>query len=609
MCGIIGYLGKQPATPLLLSGLQRLEYRGYDSAGVAVIDEANTLQVRKEKGKVSALREYINNHPLQGHIGIAHTRWATHGQPETRNAHPHSTGNIAIVHNGIIENHAKLKVELQQAGATFTSDTDSEVISQWLHHAVTQRSLPFRQAFSELLNVLEGAYAICAITSETPNTLYAARHGSPLVVGIADNECWIGSDTLALQGCATKGIFLHEGDYVIVSNSHIELFNRQHQPATPNIVPFLMETQAQDKAGYAHFMLKEIYEQPDIVRKTMQHYYDNATQTFNFDDVHIALDAIPAFTIIACGTSYYAAQIVSYWLEQYAAIPVCIDVASEFRYRKPVLPSNGVTMCISQSGETADTLAALRYAKQAGQHTIALVNVRSSTMAREADSVILTLAGAEIGVASSKAFTAQLTTLACLTLAIAKSRQTINSEQLDILLHGLSDVADKIEFVLEDVNSYDTLALALMYARDMLFIGRGTSYPLANEGALKMKEISYIHAEGYAAGELKHGPIALVDDGVPIIVIAPNDELFEKSASNLEETAARKGNIVLISSAKKIEEFKGNMTHHVALPECHPFHAPILYAVPLQLLAYYVALHKGADIDQPRNLAKSVTVE
>ena len=366
---------------------------------------------------------------------------------------------------------------------------------------------------------------------------------------------------------------------------------------------------AHDKGGYAHFMLKEIHEQPDVVRRTCTQYYDAGQDRFRFESLAVDLADISSLTMVACGTSFYAAQVASYWFEHYAKIPVRIDIASEFRYRGPILAEGGLALFISQSGETADTLAAMRYAAEAGQHTLALVNVISSTMAREADSVIQTLAGAEIGVASTKAFTAQLTTLSALVLEMARLKGHMSEDSYTTLRHGLGQVADLMESVLQDAPTYDSLALALMYARDMLFIGRGTSYPLANEGALKMKEISYIHAEGYAAGELKHGPIALVDDGVPIIVIAPDDELFDKSASNLEETAARKGNIVLISSSRKIAEFKGNMTHSASLPECHPFYAPILYALPLQLLAYYVALHKGADIDQPRNLAKSVTVE
>ena len=608
MCGIIGYIGNENATPLLIEGLKRLEYRGYDSAGVAVIDAMGHLAFSKEKGKVSALASLIDDAPIAGNIGIAHTRWATHGEPEQRNAHPHYVGDIAIVHNGIIENHHELREELQADGAIFTSETDSEVICQWLHRA-TQDGTPIREAFIALLPKLQGAYGVVAIDARSPDDIYVAKQGSPLVVGVSDNAHWVASDTIALAGCADHGLFLADGEYAMISRGGIQVYDEHNRKIDHEIVAFNVDAQTHDKGQYEHFMLKEIYEQPAVVRRTMQHYYDSDKETCSFPDLHCSLKDITSLTIIACGTSYYAAQVASYWLEQMAGIPVRIDIASEFRYRRPALTKGGAALFISQSGETADTLAALRYCKEMGQHTIAMVNVTSSSMAREADSMVQTLAGAEIGVASTKAFTAQLTTLACLTLSIAKSNGGIATDEHNELLRGLSTVADKIEHVLLDIASYDKLALALMYAKDMLFIGRGTSYPLANEGALKMKEISYIHAEGYAAGELKHGPIALVDDGVPIIVIAPNDELFEKTASNLEETAARKGNIVLISSQNVINNFKGNVTHSVALPSCHPFHAPILYAVPLQLLSYYVALRKGANIDQPRNLAKSVTVE
>ncbi len=608
MCGIIGYIGSKQASPLLVEGLKRLEYRGYDSAGIATINESNKLQIRKEKGKVINLETTLQTNPADGKIGIAHTRWATHGQPEQRNSHPHQSDEVAIVHNGIIENYHELKLELQSQGKVFISDTDSEVICHWLAHQTSQGK-SFKDAFLAMRTVLQGAYAIVAIHADEPTILYATRHGSPMVVATNTNEGWIASDSLALAGCVSEGIYLQEGDAAIVQAGEIEVFDSAGALVTRPKTCFNAVHQAHDKAGYAHYMLKEIYEQPAIIRRTIVDYFNGESEQFNFPQLKADFTAITSFTIVACGTSYYAAQVASYWLEQMAKIPVRIDIASEFRYRKPVLPKGGAAIFISQSGETADTLAALRYAKAAGQHVIAMVNVPTSSMAREADSVIQTLAGAEIGVASTKAFTAQLTTLACFTLKIALERGEIEHGAYLQLVHGMAEVADKIETVLEDAKHYDTLALALMYARDMLFLGRGTSYPLANEGALKMKEISYIHAEGYAAGELKHGPIALVDDGVPIIVIAPDDELFEKSASNLEETAARKGNIVLISSAEKIASFKGNMTHCAAMPSCNPFYAPILYAVPLQLLAYYVALHKGADIDQPRNLAKSVTVE
>jgi glutamine---fructose-6-phosphate transaminase (isomerizing) len=608
MCGIIGYAGLREAAPLLIAGLKRLEYRGYDSAGLAVMDAHSAVQVARAKGKVAALEAYVQTYPVQGSVGMAHTRWATHGAPEERNAHPHRTADVAIVHNGIIENYAELRASLQGEGAVFVSDTDSEVISQWLHRE-TMRGTPFLEAFFRLPTLLKGSYAIVALQNGAPETLYALRHGSPLVIGLSEGENWVGSDTLALAGCANQGIFLKDGEGAVITRETVQVLGADGTPTPSIITAFQVSEATVDKGEYAHFMLKEIYEQPDVIRRTITHYYDADSDSFRFDGLKVELAAMPALTIVACGTSFFAAQVASYWLEQMAKIPVRIDIASEFRYRTPVLPEGGVAMFISQSGETADTLAAMRYASEAGQHTVALVNVISSTMARAADSVIQTLAGAEIGVASTKAFTAQLATLAALVLEVARAKGHVPTAQYADLKHGLGAIADVMEVVLQDTTPYDQLARALMYARDMLFIGRGTSYPLAHEGALKMKEISYIHAEGYAAGELKHGPIALVDDGVPIIVIAPDDALFEKTASNLEETAARKGNIVLISSVKRIAEFKGNMTHSISVPECHPFHAPLLYALPLQLLSYFVALHKGADIDQPRNLAKSVTVE
>ncbi|TAE34666.1 MAG: glutamine--fructose-6-phosphate transaminase (isomerizing) [Alphaproteobacteria bacterium] len=608
MCGIVGFVGKRNATPLLIEGLRRLEYRGYDSAGVAVLS-ASGMAIAKTKGKVSALDAELVNHPIEGTAGIAHTRWATHGAPEQRNAHPHRVGQIALVHNGIIENYATLKMELIERGASFLSDTDTEVMSQWLHDRCAQ-GVSFAEAFGMMLPLLHGAYAIVALHEDEPDTLYVARKGSPMVVGTNDaQECWVGSDMLALAGYATQGYYLADGEYAILQPSNMRFFAADHTPIQVTMQSMNVGAEIHDKQGFAHFMLKEIHEQPDVIRKTLSHYYDHETQSVHFEGLTLDPTTISSITMVACGTSFYAAQVASYWFEQITHIPVRIDIASEYRYRHPIVPKGSAALFISQSGETADTLAAMRYAKEHGAHTIALVNVPTSTMAREADSVIRTLAGAEIGVASTKAFVAQLTTLAALVLCFGGARSTLSSEETAHLMHHLSGVAEQTQQVLDEKMHYDRLALALMYARDMLFIGRGTSYPLANEGALKMKELSYIHAEGYAAGELKHGPIALVDDGVPIIVIAPDDDLFDKSASNLEETAARKGNIVLISSKERVANFHGNVTHSVAVPACHPFVAPILYAVPLQLLSYYVALHKGADIDQPRNLAKSVTVE
>jgi glutamine---fructose-6-phosphate transaminase (isomerizing) len=608
MCGIIGYAGSQNVTPLLIEGLKRMEYRGYDSAGVAVISADNTLQFCKEKGKVSMLQDSLERSPIHGHMGIAHTRWATHGVPDQKNAHPHYMGSIAIVHNGIIENHHELRSELEAQGAIFMSDTDSEVISQYLYlHTLDGTSL--EDAFKQLLPKLQGAYGVVIIDARTPDKMLVAKQGSPLVIGLGEDGNWVASDTIALSGCASKGIHLLDGQHATITADDVIIYDINQNIVTTTIVEFGAHSQSYDKGNYAHFMLKEIYEQPDVLRSTITNYFNAEKDAYHFPKLLINLSDITSLTIIACGTSFYSAQVASYWFEQLAHIPVRIDIASEFRYRKPRLPEGNVTLFISQSGETADTLAAMRHCKELGRHTVAMVNVMSSTMAREADSTIQTYAGAEIGVASTKAFTAQLTTLACLVLEIARSKKTINETTYQNYRHLLSGAADLVQDALQDADKYDSMARALMYARDMLFIGRGTSYPLANEGALKMKEISYIHAEGYAAGELKHGPIALVDDGVPIIVIAPDDALFEKTASNLEETAARKGNIVLISSKEKIATFKGNVTHSAALPHCDPFISPILYAIPLQLLSYYVALHKGADIDQPRNLAKSVTVE
>ncbi|MDX2094707.1 MAG: glutamine--fructose-6-phosphate transaminase (isomerizing) [Alphaproteobacteria bacterium] len=607
MCGIIGVIGKQPAAPLVLDALRRLEYRGYDSAGIATLVDGR-IERRRAQGKLSALGALLDAHPLAGNIGIGHTRWATHGLPTEANAHPHATAQVAVVHNGIIENFQPLRAELEKAGHVFTSQTDTEVVPQLITYYLTQGKSP-REAVSACLKRLEGAFALGIIFADTPEMLYAARLGSPLAIGFGAGENYLGSDAVALAPLTRKICYLAEGDWAEITRDRVTIFDAEDRIVERPIKTSALTGAVTGKGDFRHFMQKEIFEQPSVVGQTLNVYYNPTTGGIVLPPLPFALADLTRITLVACGTSYYAALTARYWLESLARIPVDIDVASEFRYREPVMAQGGLTIVISQSGETADTLAALRYAKAQGQQTLAIVNSPESSMSHEAGVTLYTHAGPEIGVASTKAFTTQLTVLACFAIALASARRTVAADEMARLTHALAEVPARISEVLHHAEHIEKLAHSLQHATDMLYIGRGTSYAIAQEAALKMKEISYIHAEAYAAGEMKHGPIALIDESVPIVAIAPQDGLFDKTASNIQEAAARGGRIIAISDASGIARLGGIVSESITLPKVHPFVTPILYAIPVQLLAYHTAVLKGTDVDQPRNLAKSVTVE
>ena len=545
---------------------------------------------------------------MTGTVGIGHTRWATHGMPTEANAHPHATDKVAVVHNGIIENFQTLRVELEKAGHRFTSQTDTEVVPQLITYYLAQGKT-VRESVAACLARLEGAFALGIIFTDAPDILYAARRGSPLAIGYGIHANYLGSDALALAPLTQKICYLDEGDWAEIKADSVQIFNANNEPVERPIKITSLTGASTGKGNYHHYMQKEIFEQPSVIGQTLNVYFNPTTSLITLPNLPFDLKTISHVTLVACGTSYYAGLVARYWIESLANIPVDIDMASEFRYREPVLAKNGLTLVISQSGETADTLAALRYAKSKQQHTLAIVNVPESSIANEAEAVLYTHAGPEIGVASTKAFTTQLTVLACFALALAEARGTVESAEMARLTHALAEVPSRVTEVLHHCDGIVKLAKKIQHASDMLYIGRGTSYAIAHEAALKMKEISYIHAEAYAAGEMKHGPIALIDESVPVIAIAPNDHWFEKTASNIQEAAARGGKIIVMSDAKGIAALGDIVSDTIELPSVHPFVAPILYAVPAQLLAYHVAVLKGTDVDQPRNLAKSVTVE
>lgn len=607
MCGIIGVISTTPVAETILDALARLEYRGYDSAGIACNTE-HGIERRRAQGKLAALRQVIQVQPLAGNCGIGHTRWATHGAPNEVNAHPHATNDVAVVHNGIIENYLQLKEELQAKGHVFTSQTDTEVVPQ-LITAYLHEGLPPREAVSRALARLEGAFALAILVRSERDTLYAARRGSPLAIGLGKGENFLGSDAVALAPLTQKICYLEEGDWAELRTDSVQIFNASGQPVERPVKITALTGATIGKGDFRHYMQKEIFEQPSVIGQTLNVYYNPSTGKITLPDLPFSLANIDNVTIVACGTSYYAGLVSRYWMESLARVSVDIDVASEFRYREPVMRAKGLTILISQSGETADTMAALRYAKQQGQHTLAIVNVPESTMSLEADSVLYTYAGPEIGVASTKAFTTQLTVLACFALALADARGTITHAERAKLTHALAEVPARISEILHNAEAIEALAADIQHATDMLYIGRGTSFAIAHEAALKMKEISYIHAEAYAAGEMKHGPIALIDESVPVIAIAPHDHLFEKTASNVQEAAARGGRMVVFSDKEGLVALHDVIDRSVEMPKIHPFVSPILYAVPAQLLAYHTAVLKGTDVDQPRNLAKSVTVE
>ncbi len=606
MCGIIGVAGAAEAVDQLVYGLKRLEYRGYDSAGIALIDDNGVLNRVRAEGKIANLEAALKETPLQGATGIGHTRWATHGIPSEANAHPHASDGVAVVHNGIIENHQALRDELSAAGYSFTSETDTEVIPHLISQLIKRGKKP-GEAVEACIKRLDGAYALGIVFADHPGLLIGARKGSPLAIGYSKEVVYLGSDAIALAPFCTDISYLEEGDMVVIKHHDVHIFNHNGQLVKRPRKPITSDSDDADKGDFDHFMQKEIFEQPLVLAETINAFHTEAGDLL--PSLPCSFTDIERVSLVACGTSYYAGLVARHWLERYARVSTEVDIASEFRYRRLVMPKDGLAVFISQSGETADTLAALRYARSVGQHTLALVNVPDSSMAMEADSMLHTRAGREIGVASTKAFTTQLAALACLSLHMAKARGTIKAAEYKEAVHALGGLADLAEQVLALEPKIKELAASLQDTQDMFYIGRGTSYAIAYEGALKMKEISYIHAEAYAAGELKHGPLALISDNVPVVVIAPQDDLFEKTASNLQETAARGGRIILLSNAKGQKELGELVEDSLVMPECHPLVAPILYVIPLQLLAYHTAILRGTDVDQPRNLAKSVTVE
>ncbi len=606
MCGIVGILGNEPVAADIVDALRRLEYRGYDSAGIATVS-AGRLRRRRSEGKLRNLEARLVTEPLEGLTGIGHTRWATHGMPIERNAHPHMNDLVSVVHNGIIENYRELKQSLSALGHVFATDTDTEVIVHLVSTALQQGHDP-REAVRRSLKQLKGAYALAIIFSQHDDLMIAARQGSPLAIGHGRHNMFLGSDAIALAPFTDSLTYLEEGDWAVLTRSGVEIFDLEDNPVERPIVKSVASSLLVDKGNHRHFMAKEIHEQPEVISHTLANYLDMGRGRVNMPDLGIDLATVPSVAISACGTAYYAGLVAKYWIERYARLPVEIDIASEFRYREPPMAEGGLALFVSQSGETADTLATLRYAQRSGQRTASIVNVHTSTIARESDAVLPTLAGPEIGVASTKAFTCQLAALACLAIALGRARGTLSAEAETELVQALTEVPRHISTLLRAEDQYEALGHTLCKARDVIYLGRGLSYPIALEGALKLKEISYIHAEGYAAGELKHGPIALIDEAVPVLVVAPEDGLFDKTISNMQEVSARGGQIVMISDALP-EKAGCTLAGHLALPRTHAFIVPLIYAIPMQLIAYHTAVQMGTDVDQPRNLAKSVTVE
>lgn len=607
MCGIIGIIGQEPVADRLLDGLRRLEYRGYDSAGICTLVDGVLYRSRAE-GKLKNLERRLNETPLAGTLGIAHTRWATHGAPTESNAHPHANRHVAVVHNGIIENFKQLRQELVASGCAFESETDTEVVVHLISTELEQGATPV-EAVRRTLKRLHGAFALAILFTGHENLLIGARRGSPLVVGYGDGEMYLGSDAIALSDLSSRIAYLDEGDWVVLSRDTIQIYNADDQPVERAITISTVTGGLIDKGNHRHYMQKEIYEQPTVVAQTLGTYIQPLEGRVVLPELPFDLAKIERVSIIACGTSYYAGMVGKYWLEQMARVPVELDIASEFRYRDPVLVEGGLAIFISQSGETADTLAALRHCKENGQYTVAIVNVPTSSMAREAHAVLPTHAGPEIGVASTKAFTCQLGTLSAFAVALARAKGKIDAEKEAALVQCLTEIPAFMNEALAHDEDISKLAHSVARATDVLYLGRGPDYPIALEGALKLKEISYIHAEGYAAGEMKHGPIALIDENVPVVVVAPSGPLFEKTISNMQEVIARGGQVILISDKEGLAHHGTGLMATIEMPKVEGIIAPLVYAVPVQLLAYHVAVAKGTDVDQPRNLAKSVTVE
>ncbi len=608
MCGIVGILGKGPVAEQLVDSLKRLEYRGYDSAGVATLNDGK-IERRRAEGKLKNLEARLQKSPLAGHVGIGHTRWATHGKPTENNAHPHSTARLAVVHNGIIENFHELREELQAKGAVFTTETDTEIVLHLVDSQLANGLKPV-EAVKATLSRLRGAFALAFIFAGENDLMIGARNGPPLAIGYGTGEMYLGSDAIALGPLTDTIAYLEDGDWVVLTHDKATVYDKNNAVVHRDATKHSAATSLVDKANYRHFMAKEIHEQPEVVGHTLARYVDMATERvalptklpFDFRDIQ-------RISITACGTASYAGYVAKYWFERLARLPVEVDVASEFRYREAPMRQGDLAIFISQSGETADTLAALRYAKEQGQHTLSVVNVPTSTIARESETVMATLAGPEIGVASTKAFTCQLMVLAAIAVAAGKARGELSDVDEARLVHGLVEIPRLMAAALRTEPQIEKLARDIAKRQDVLYLGRGTSYPLALEGALKLKEISYIHAEGYAAGELKHGPIALIDENMPVVVIAPYDRVFEKTVSNMQEVAARGGNIILMTDAKGAAEATIRSLVTIVLPDMAATFTPMVYAVPVQLLAYHTAVVMGTDVDQPRNLAKSVTVE
>jgi glutamine---fructose-6-phosphate transaminase (isomerizing) len=607
MCGIIGIIARDAVAPGLIEGLRRLEYRGYDSAGIATLVDGH-IERRRAEGKLVNLVRRLDREPVQGAIGIGHTRWATHGLPTETNAHPIATGRVAVVHNGIIENFHALRRELEALGHVFQTETDTEAVAVLTTHFL-DRGLSPRDAVAKTLARLDGAFALVFLFAGEHDLLIGARSGSPLAIGYGDGEMFLGSDALALAPLTRRITYLEEGDWALVTSNAVTVYDAANTVVERSIREAAASGALIGKGNYRHFMLKEIFEQPAVIGDTINALVNPATRTVHLPELPFALGELERVTMIACGTAYHACIVAKYWLERIARISVEIDIASEFRYRAPAMPRGGAALFVSQSGETADTLAALRYARAQAQRIIAIVNQPESSIAREADVVLPTLAGPEIGVASTKAFTTQLAVLASFTVALARARGAVTHAQEAKLVRSLTEIPSRASEVLHHDERIREIAQTIAEARDVLYLGRGSAFPLALEGALKLKEISYIHAEGYAAGEMKHGPIALIDENVPVIVLAPNDHLFEKTLGNVEEVMARGGRVVMVSDAAGVARLADRLASGIAVPSCDPFVAPLLYAIPIQLLAYHVAVLKGTDVDQPRNLAKSVTVE
>jgi glucosamine--fructose-6-phosphate aminotransferase (isomerizing) len=608
MCGIVGVVGREAAVPRIIGALRRLEYRGYDSAGVATL-ECGHLRRRRAEGKLRNLERRLAEQPLAGTIGVGHTRWATHGRPNEVNAHPHATEKVAVVHNGIIENFGELRRELESSGVRFASDTDTEVVAHLVTAEMNNGRRPIEAVLATLPR-LRGAFALAFLFEGEDNLIVGVRRGSPLALGHGDGEMFLGSDAIALAPFTDAISYLDDGDWAVVTRDGAKVHDAAGRPVHRTVLRSDASALLVDKGGHRHFMAKEIHEQPEVVGKTLAHYIDMAAARIALPaNLPFDLRSISRVAISACGTAYYAALIGKYWLERYARLPVEIDVASEFRYRDAPLADGNLAVFVSQSGETADTLAMLRHAKQQKQHALSIVNVPTSTIARESDVAMPTLAGPEIGVASTKAFTCQLAVLSCLAIAAGRARGVLGEDQERTLVRGLIEVPRYMAEVLALERNVEHLARDLANSRSALYLGRGTSFPLALEGALKLKEISYIHAEGYAAGELKHGPIALIDETMPVVVIAPYDRVFEKTASNMQEVAARGGRIVLITDAGGERAAPSFSAARLILPEMSASITPLVFALPVQLIAYHTAVILGTDVDQPRNLAKSVTVE